>query len=462
MLEKRTLVNQAIDKIDQKVILYGWVNSVRDHGKLVFIDFRDRSGLIQVVGGQNLFGGIKNESVLTIEGIVKKRPDHLINNNIATGTIEVEAEKVTVLAKAKDLPFDIYGTGIKINDDLRLRYRYLDLRRPRLRRNLAFRHQLMQAVRQSLSARGFWEIDTPNLSKSTPEGARDFLVPSRLHRGKFYALPQSPQQYKQLLMVAGIEKYFQIATCFRDEDLRADRGLEFKQIDIEMSFVDRDDLLRIMEEVIIEVIEKLGRKISKKPFPRIAYQEAQKKYNSDKPDLRKNKQDPEELAFTWIVDFPLFEKTQEREINPMHHPFTSPNLDDLDKLATEPLLVRSWQYDLVLNGQEIAGGSIRITDPKIQEQVFKVLGHSDKEIKNRFGHLLEAFSYGVPPHGGIAFGFDRLTAILAGENSIREVIAFPVNASGRTAVMEAPSLVGKDQLKELAIEVVDEQSGETA
>ncbi|MDD5073820.1 MAG: aspartate--tRNA ligase, partial [Candidatus Shapirobacteria bacterium] len=346
---------------------------------------------------------------------------------------------------------------------LRLRYRYLDLRRPRLRKNLEFRHRLMQAVRQSLSARGFWEIDTPNLSKSTPEGARDFLVPSRLHQGKFYALPQSPQQYKQLLMVAGVEKYFQIATCFRDEDLRADRGLEFKQIDIEMSFVTRDEILALVEEFVVEVVETvLGRKISSKPFPKIAYQEAKKRYKTDKPDLRKNPDDPGELAFAWIVDFPLFEKTTTREINPMHHPFTSPNPDDLPKLAIDPLAVRSWQYDLVLNGQEIAGGSVRITDPKVQKQIFKILGHKDREIQERFGHLLEAFSYGVPPHGGIAFGFDRLAAILLGEDSIREVIAFPVNASGRTSVMEAPSRVDQGQLKELGLKTVDEDPDQTA
>ncbi|MGI6278448.1 MAG: aspartate--tRNA ligase [Patescibacteria group bacterium] len=459
MLAERTLIGETVDKVGQEVTLYGWVNSVRDHGKLVFFDLRDRSGLIQVVGDKELFGEVKNEFVLVVRGEVKKRPERLVNDKIATGKVEIEAKKVTVLAKAKDLPFDIYGSGKKINDDLRLRYRYLDLRRPRLKKNLEFRHRLMQAVRQSLSNRGFWEIDTPNLSKSTPEGARDFLVPSRLHQGKFYALPQSPQQYKQLLMVAGIEKYFQIATCFRDEDLRADRGLEFKQIDIEMSFVSRDEMLTLVEEIIIEVVEKaLGKKISQKPFPKISYQEAREKYQTDKPDLRKDSSDPQELAFAWIVDFPLFEKTATRQINPMHHPFTSPNPEDLDKLTTEPLAVRSWQYDLVLNGQEIAGGSIRITDPVVQKQVFKVLGHKDKEIADRFGHLLEAFTYGVPPHGGIAFGFDRLAAILSGEDSIREVIAFPVNSSGRTSVMAAPSGVSPSQLKELGLEIIDEDT----
>lgn len=462
MLAKRTPINQTADLIGQEVVIYGWVNSIRDHGKLVFLDLRDRSGLVQVIGDKNIFGEIKNEFVLAIEGKVNKRPDHLVNEKIATGKVEIAAQKVTILAKSGDLPFDIYGSGKKINDDLRLRYRYLDLRRPRLKKNLEFRHRLMQTVRQSLSSRGFWEIDTPNLSKSTPEGARDFLIPSRLQPGKFYALPQSPQQYKQLLMVAGVEKYFQIATCFRDEDLRADRGLEFKQIDVEMSFVTRDEILSLMEEMIIEVIEGLGRKVNKKPFPKITYQEALERYQTDKPDLRKNPEDPEELAFAWIIDFPLFEKTATRQINPMHHPFTSPNPEDLPKLEIDPLAVRSWQYDLVLNGQELAGGSIRITDPQIQKTIFKILGHKDQEIQERFGHLLEAFSYGVPPHGGIAFGLDRLAAILSGEESIREVIAFPVNASGRTAVMEAPSPVDPSQLKELGLEIANEDSDQTA
>jgi aspartyl-tRNA synthetase len=457
MLDQRTEIITTPQKIDREVTLYGWVNSVRDHGKLVFLDLRDRSGVIQVVGNAENLAGVKNEFVLAVRGLVKARPDHLVNNKIPTGSVEIEAKEVTILAQAKDLPFDIYGSADKLNDDIRLRYRYLDLRRPRLRANLAFRHQLMQVVRQTLSARGFWEIDTPSLSKSTPEGARDFLVPSRLHPGCFYALPQSPQQYKQLLMVAGVEKYFQIATCFRDEDLRADRGLEFKQIDIEMAFVDREDVLSLVEEMVKEIITKLDRKISSKPFPRLTYQEAMDQYHCDKPDLRQDKNDAGELAFAWVIDFPLFEKTRTREINPVHHPFTSPNPEDLDKLVTKPLEVRSWQYDLVLNGQEIAGGSIRITDPAIQSKVFQILGHSEAEIKSRFGHLLEAFDYGVPPHGGIAFGFDRLAAILQGEDSIREVIAFPVNASGKTAVMEAPTPVEKSQLEELSLEVINDK-----
>lgn len=452
LFSDRTLIAETPQKVGQKVRLFGWVNSVRDHGKLVFVDLRDRSGVVQIVGAKEVLGRLKNEFVVFLEGEVKKRPEKLVNPKISTGGVEVAAKSLEILSSAKELPFDIYGTGRKINEDLRLKYRYLDLRRPRLRNNLFFRHQLLQTFRQTLVKHGFWEVETPNLSKSTPEGARDFLVPSRLQPGKFYALPQSPQQYKQLLMVAGLERYFQIATCFRDEDLRADRQLEFKQVDLEMSFVDREAVLAEVEEVMIEVMKALRKPILKTPFPRLTYKEAVEKYHSDKPDLRSKKTE-EKFAFAWVVDFPLFEKTPQRTIAPVHHPFTSPNPEDLPLLEKSPLKVRSWQYDLVLNGQEVGGGSIRITDPKIQEKVFTILGHSKEEIRQKFGHLLTAFEYGVPPEGGIALGFDRLAAILSGEESIREVIAFPVNTAGKTAVMDAPSAVAEEQLKELGIRI---------
>jgi len=452
LFSNRTLIAETPQKVGQKIRLFGWVNSIRDHGKLVFVDLRDRSGVVQIVGAKENLGKLKNEFVILLEGEVKKRPEKLVNPKISTGGVEVAAESLEILSSARELPFDIYGTGRKINEDLRLKYRYLDLRRPRLANNLFLRHQLLQAFRQTLVEHGFWEIETPNLSKSTPEGARDFLVPSRLQPGNFYALPQSPQQYKQLLMVAGFERYFQIATCFRDEDLRADRQLEFKQVDLEMSFVDREEVLVEVERIIIKVMEKIGAPILKTPFPRLTYKEAMEKYHSDKPDLRV-KEDGKELAFAWIIDFPLFEKTPQRTIAPVHHPFTSPNPEDLPLLEKDPLKARSWQYDLVCNGQEVGGGSIRITDPKIQEKVFTILGHSKEEIKQKFGHLLTAFEYGVPPEGGIALGFDRLAAILAGEESIREVIAFPVNTAGKTAVMDAPAAVAEEQLKELGIKI---------
>ena len=453
MLEERTMIADTAAQTGKEVILFGWVNSIRDHGKIIFIDLRDRSGLVQIVGQKKDWPDLKTEFVLRVRGKVKERPAGLVNADLATGKIEIALEEVTVLATAKDLPFDIYGSGAKINDTIRLKYRYLDIRRPRVKKNLQRRHQLLHSFRQHLIEEDFWEIDTPNLSKSTPEGARDFLVPSRLQPGKFYALPQSPQQYKQLLMVGGVEKYFQIATCFRDEDLRADRQLEFKQIDIEMSFVDREDVLKKTETLIKKVMADLGAEIAIDPFPRLTYQEAMTKYHTDKPDLRKKK-DSSKLAFCWVLDFPLFEKTVTKAITPVHHPFTSPNPADLPLLDKKPLKVRSWQYDLVCNGWEVGGGSIRITDPQIQSQIFRILGHSQKEIEQRFGHLLEAFEYGVPPHGGIALGFDRLLALISGEANIREVIPFPVNAAGVTAVMNAPTSVDKEQLEELGIRVV--------
>lgn len=456
MLEERTLISQTPDKVGETVVLYGWVNSCRDHGQVMFVDLRDRSGVVQTVAQPALFGSLKKESVVRLEGEIKSRPANMVNEKLATGKIELQVTDCQVINEARDLPFGTQGQGKKIAENLRLDYRYLDLRRPRLQQNIRLRHEMMQQFRRQLTKRKFWEIDTPNLSKSTPEGARDFLVPSRLQPGKFYALPQSPQQYKQLLMVAGIEKYFQLAHCFRDEDLRADRGLEFRQVDIEMSFVEREDVLNLVEEVMIAVVEGLGRSVTT-PFPRLTYQEAMEKYDTDKPDLRADKSDSSELAFAWVIDFPLFERTATRGITPMHHPFTSPNPADLDLLDKKPLQVRSWQYDLVCNGEEVGGGSVRITDPAIQTKIFEILGHDRTEVRERFGHLLEAFEYGVPPHGGIALGFDRLVAVLAGEKSIREVIAFPCNSSGEAAVMDAPSRVDKEQLEELGIKVIAER-----
>jgi len=449
---KRTAVTEITKQIGQKVRLCGWVNTRRDHGKLVFIDLRDRSGIVQVVGDEEL-GELRSEDVIEVEGLVKERPAKLVNSKIPTGKIELQAEKIKILAKSADLPFGVQGDGLKIKEDLRLKYRYLDLRRPRLKANLQKRHEMISFIRHWLDKRGFWEIETPILSKATPEGARDFLVPSRLQPGQFYALPQSPQQYKQLLMVAGVEKYFQIARCFRDEDTRADRQLEFTQLDLEMSFVTQNEILALFEEFYTELVEKiLGKKVMQKPFPRITYQEAIKKYGADKFDLRPKKE-KDLLAFAWVVDFPLFEKTETRQLRPSHHPFTAPKDEDLALLDKDPVKVRSWQHDLVCNGCEIAGGSLRITDPEIQRKVFTILGHGQKEIQQKFGHLLKAFEYGVPPHGGIAAGIDRGLQVFLGESSLREVMAFPMTASGQTAVMEAPSPVSPQQLKELNINV---------
>jgi aspartyl-tRNA synthetase len=455
---ERILISQIPEKIGQKVRLCGWVNTRRDHGKMVFIDLRDRSGLVQIVGDEKL-GGLRSEDVVAVVGLVKERPANMINEKIATGKVEIEVEKVEVLGKAKELPFPLETDGYEISEEKRLKYRFLDLRRPRLLKNLENRHKFTKFIREWLDKKGFIEVETPILTKSTPEGARDFIVPSRLQPGKFYALPQSPQQYKQLLMVAGLEKYFQIARCFRDEDLRADRQLEFTQIDVEMSFVEREDILNLTEELIIALAEANNKKVYQKPFPRISYQEAMEKYKDDKFDLREKKEE-NTLAFAFVIDQPLFGwKKEEKRWDSSHHPFTAPNPEDIGFLEKGEIeKVRSWQYDLVCNGAEVGGGSIRITDSQLQEKIFEILGHKKDQIKNKFGHLLEAFEYGVPPHGGIALGLDRLVAIFNNEDSIREVIAFPTSSLGQTSVMEAPAEVDKDQLKELGIEIKNASS----
>lgn len=454
----RTLTNQTPEKIEQTIELFGWVETRRDHGKLIFIDFRDRTGVVQVVGGSEL-SGLRPEDVVKITGEVVRRPENLVNSKIPTGTVEVKAKEVKVLAKAADLPFPIDGEGYDIDEALRLKYRYLDLRRPRLREMMKTRNRVTQKIREFLLQKDFTEIETPILSKPTPEGARDFLVPSRLQPGKFYALPQSPQQYKQLLMVAGFERYFQIARCFRDEDPRADRAYgEFTQLDLEMSFVTQEDILGLTEELFIMLTEDvLGKKVLQKPFPRFTYKEAIEKFGNDKFDLRERK-DKDVLAFAWVVDFPLFETAKNRGIAPSHHPFTAPRDEDIKLLDKDPMKARSWQHDLICNGFEVGGGSIRITDPALQKKIFKILGHTDEEVERKFGHLLEAFKYGVPPHGGIAPGIDRFLMAAFSEPSVRETMAFPTSASGQTSVMDAPSDAEEKQLRELGIEIIKRQN----
>lgn len=446
----RTLAIDCNKKIGQKVVLYGWVNTVRDHGKVSFYDLRDASALIQTVAKKNYQVG--EQDVVKIEGLVKDRPQNLVNVNIPTGKIEIEIESLEIISKSQTSPFPIATDGLDIEESLRLKYRYLDLRRQRLKTNLTLRHQMISYMRQFLTKRGFIEIETPILTKATPEGARDFLVPSRLQPGKFYALPQSPQQYKQLLMVAGFEKYFQIARCFRDEDSRADRAYgEFSQLDIEMSFVKQEDILSLTEELFREITEKVfSKKVYKFPFPRISHDEAIKKFNSDKFDLREKK-NPDILAFAFVVDFPLFEKTVDQPISPSHHPFTAPRVEDVKLLDKDPMRVRSYQHDLVCNGLEVGGGSIRVTDPKIQRKIFEILGYKKDEIEDKFGHLLSAFTYGVPPHGGIAPGIERLLMVATGEENTREVTAFPMSSSGQTAVMNAPIEVDVKILDELKL-----------
>jgi len=459
----RTLAKQTIDHIGEEIQLKGWINGRRDHGKIMFLDLRDRSGLVQVVSTKDL-GDPRAEYCVEIIGLVKKRPDSMVNPKLATGTVEIEAKTITILSTSGELPFPIDSDGYDINEEVRCKYRYLDLRRPRMNKNLKLRSQMTTFIRNYLTKEDFVEIETPMLTKTTPEGARDFLVPSRLQKGKFYALPQSPQQYKQLLMVAGLERYFQFARCFRDEDPRKDRAYgEFTQLDMEMSFVSQDDILTLTEAMFTKMITKIfpEKHISQTPWPRIPHREAKAKYGSDKPDLRKDKSDKDELAFAWIVDFPLFTQQSEEDFYhgsgsakfaPSHHMFTAPHPDDIPLLDTDPMKVRGLQHDLALNGFEVGGGSIRIHQREVQEKVFDLIGFSAIQ-KSQFTHMLTAFTYGVPPHGGIAPGLDRLLMTILGEPSVREVMAYPTSSSGQTSVMDAPSPATEEQLKELGIVV---------
>lgn len=460
---KKTFVSNVIDKIDQEVELYGWVDSIRNHKKVIFVDLRDRSGIVQIVGGEE-FKKLSTEDVVCVRGLVKKRPDHMVNPKIPTGIVEIEAKELVVLSKSEAIPLPINTDGYEIDEEIRLKYRYLDLRRSRMLHNLVVRHKAITFIRNFLISRDFIEIETPILTKTTPEGARDFVVPSRLQKGKFYALPQSPQQYKQLLMVAGLERYFQIARCFRDEDPRADRAYgEFTQLDLEMSFVTQEDILSLTEELFTTLVKEIfpEKHITVTPWPRLSHKDVIGQYKSDKPDLRKNKDDKDEMAFAWILDYPLFNEQSEADYfhgsghakyAPSHHMFTAPHPEDVSLLDTDPEKVRGQQHDLVLNGFEVGGGSIRIHETMIQQKVFDLIGFSTEQ-KQQFSHMLEAFSYGVPPHGGIAPGIDRFLMATLGEHSVREIIAFPASSGGKTAVMEAPSVASKEQLAELNIKV---------
>ncbi|HEA84531.1 MAG TPA: aspartate--tRNA ligase [Candidatus Wildermuthbacteria bacterium] len=456
---ERIPVIETTENIDKKVTVAGWIANKRDHGKITFVDLRDASGVLQVVFSSDLKKAavdLRPEWVIEITGKVSQRPKSMENPELETGSIELQAENVEVLSKAKTPPFALDTDGYEVDEEKRLKYRYLDLRRPRLQRNLRLRHKVLHFMRDYLSKEGFVEIETPILTKSTPEGARDFIVPARLQHGKFYALPQSPQQYKQLLQVAGFEKYFQIARALRDEDPRGDRQAEHTQLDIEMSYIEREDILSLVEKLHTKLVKELfpEKKITKTPFPRYTYKEVIKKYKTDKPDLRKNTKDDNELAFAWVVDFPAYEKEKKTgRWTAMHNPFSRPQADSPKVMKKNPGKILSEQYDLVLNGMEIAGGSLRAFRPELLEAAFEIMGHSKKEIKENFGHMLEAFTYGVPPHGGIAGGVDRLLAILLNEPNIREVMAFPKTGDNRELMMDAPSEVSKEQLKELGLKI---------
>ncbi len=568
----------TIQDIDKEVTLSGWVSAVRDLGGIIFIELRDKTGFFQVVADPQInpdvhavFSKLKDEYVIQVKGKVSKRPPETYNAELKTGEIEMYPSEVKIFSEAKLLPFELSSDDTK--EDLRLKYRYLDIRRPQMTSNLKLRHDIVTAIRSYLNNAQFMEVETPILINTTPEGARDYLVPSRVQEGKFYALPQSPQIFKQLLMVGGIEKYYQIAKCFRDEDLRADRQPEFTQVDMEMSFATQDDVIELTEGLIVEAFKAAGVDI-KPPFTRISWQEAMDRFGSDKPDARfglelfdisdimmestfepvketlkkggiakaikipgiagysrKEMDDVRSLAISfgakgiawitymedgtvkspilkflteeqiealkvkadakpgdivffvaddkkttydvmgrfrlffgeklglidenkhallWVVDFPMFEYSKEFDrVMAMHHPFTSPNLEDVDKMKTEPMNVRSIAYDIVYNGTELGGGSVRIHSTDVQRKVFEALGLTEEEVQQKFGFMLQAFQYGTPPHAGLAIGLDRLVALLTHNTSIREVIAFPKNSAAKCLMTDAPTYVSEEQLMEL-------------
>jgi aspartyl-tRNA synthetase len=463
--QKRTMIKETLEHVDEQVLLHGWVATKRDHGKLTFIDLRDRTGLIQCVGFGKM-GELTVESVVEIVGTVKKRPERMINQNIETGTVEVSVDDYKILNKASEMPIQIDTDGHEIGEDVRLRYRYIDLRRDRMQKMMRLRSDYTNAIRSELLKKEFVEIETPVLTKSTMEGARDFLVPSRFQPGKFYALPQSPQQYKQLLMTAGFERYFQFPRCLRDEDLRADRGFEHTQVDIEMSFVNREDVMQMIENVVKEAIKKVGGTLKDETFPIIDYKDAITKYGADKFDLRTEEEKKKNvLAFAWVVNFPFFKKVDKKDAAEVrdsksgwtftHNPFSMPIPEHVEWLLQGKNVeqITTTQYDLICNGFEAGGGSIRAHTPELLRATYKIMGYSDEDIEKSVGHMLEAFSYGTPPHGGIALGLDRHVMVLGGETSLKEAIAFPMTATGRTAVMDAPSEVSKEQLEELGLKI---------
>lgn len=460
----RTLIEEIVKHEGQEVELEGWVRGRRDHGKLIFVDLRDRSGVAQLVftPAQPCYADaehLRSEWVIKVRGEVRVRPKGMENPELPTGSFEVGVKMLEVLNESESPPFPLDGDGYDIDESIRLKYRYLDLRRDRLTRNMHIRHEAARFVREFLYEKGFLEIETPLLTKSTPEGSRDFIVPSRLQPGKFYALPQSPQQYKQLLMTAGFEKYFQLSRALRDEDLRADRGFEHTQIDIEMSFVEQRDVMSLVEGMMTALFEKFGKKIKQKPFPIFDHKDAVKKYGADKFDLREDK-DPNVVACAWVINFPVFEKDEKTgKLTYSHNPFTAPRKEDIADLMEGKNLEKllSLQYDLVCNGYELGGGGIRITNSKVLEKVFETIGHSQENIVKQFGHMLEAFRYGTPPEGGIGLGFDRIVMMLTGEDSLREVVAFPQTSGGQTSVMDAPAEVAPEQLDELGIKIVKKE-----
>ncbi len=465
---ERTHIAELGKLVGKEVLIKGWVDVRRDQGKMVFLDMRDVSGKVQAVAlpmhieALDVAQRVRPEWVLAVRGNVNKRPEKNVKQGVENGDIELEILSIEVLNEAETPAFDISSDGREINEEVRLAKKYLDLRRPRMQRNIKERHRVIKLLRDMLDAEGFYEIETPLLTAPTPEGSRSYLVPSRVWKGTFYALPQSPQQYKQLLMSAGFEKYFQFAKCMRDEDTRGDRQPEFTQLDLEMSFVTREEVMRLNEALLIDLVKTLfpEKKIQETPFPIYTYQEVTGKYSSDKPDLRKDKNDPDLLAFLWVVDFPFFEKTGEDNIDGTgewtftHNPFSRPKDEHMGDLIEKKNIasILTTQYDVVLNGYEIGGGSIRNHEPLALRRVFEIMGYDSERIERNFGHMLKALGSGTPPHGGIAWGLDRLLMILFGEPNIREVIPFPKTGEGKDPMMGSPSPADPSQLMELGIQ----------
>ncbi len=463
---KRIYIEDLGKHIEEEVLISGWVAVRRDQGKMVFMDMRDMTGKVQGVvlpDSQEIetANEMRTEWVVSVIGTVHKRPERNIKTDVKNGDIELEVREITVLNKAETLPFEISSDTKVVGEDIRLTYRYVDLRSERMQQNIRNRHKVIKFIRDFLDAEKFIEIETQMLTKSTPEGSRDYVVPARLYPGLFYALPQSPQQYKQLLMTAGMEKYFQIARCLRDEDSRGDRQPEFTQLDLEMSFVEREDVMEINERLLINLVTTLypEKRIQQIPFPRMSYTEAMEKYNSDKPDIREDKNDPNLLAFCWVIDFPFFEKTDEGGWTFTHNPFSRPKAEHLPWLMNKENIgeILTSQYDIALNGYEIGGGSIRNHNPEALEKVFEIMGHKNEAIHQNFGHMMTAFSLGTPPHGGIAWGLDRFMMIMQNEPNIREVIPFAKTGEGKDLMMSSPAEISAEQLAELNISLIKRQ-----
>jgi len=465
-MEIRTHIGDLSNKQGSTVTIMGWVNSRRDQGKMIFLDLRDASGIIQGVilpKSEAIETGkiLRPEFVVEVNGKVNARPEKDQKTDVLNGTIELEIVSITILNESEVLPFPIDGDTREVNETIRLQYRYLDLRNSRMQKNVAKRFKIQNFIRNFLEQEKFLEIETPLLSAPTLEGARSYVVPSRVWKGNFFSLPQSPQQYKQLLMVAGFEKYFQFARCLRDEDTRGDRQPEFTQLDLEMSFVSEEDVMALNEKLLIGIVEKLypEKKIQQIPFPRMTYKEAMEEYGTDRPDIRKDKNDQNLLAFLWIVDFPMFEKTSEENIDATgewtftHNPFSKPKDEYFDAFMAKKNIgkILSTQYDITLNGLEIGGGSIRNHKPSALHKTFEIMGYSTERTEKNFGHMIKALEFGAPPHGGIAWGFDRLVMILENEPNIREVIPFAKTGDSRDLMMEAPGEISDKQKEELGI-----------